>query len=353
MIYRNKRRWRIIRDYSIGWILASIFLSIVRGIGTIQLSYVNVDIWTSLLYSIILGPIFGCLSGLGQIFTIEHVYRRKSIQTLLIIRIFYAVLFISLIVVISYLVVGRGFLGLNVSLSAFAFEEGSFAIYFYMIVVDTFLTILSYINLMLGKGKLSKLLRGKYYHPRDEERIFMFIDLQSSTQLAEKLGHIHYSMFIQDCFNDMSEVAEYEADIYQYVGDGAILTWPIEKGVKNLNCLKAFFNFKKLLEDRKDYYLKKYDCNPVFKAGMNAGIVTVTEVGKYKKEIAYHGDTINTAARIQGMCNEFNKELLISGGLKKYLDVNEFKFEGLGSIELRGKKDEVEIYAVAFPGDLV
>ena len=53
------------------------------------------------------------------------------------------------------------------------------------------------------------------------------------------------------------------------------------------------------------------------------------------------------------MCNEFNKELLISGGLKKYLDVNEFKFEGLGSIELRGKKDEVEIYAVAFPGDLV
>jgi adenylate cyclase len=263
------------------------------------------------------------------------------------------VLFISLIVVISYLVVGRGFLGLKVSLYAFAFEDGSFAIYFYMVVVDTFLTILSYINLMLGKGKLSKLLQGKYYHPRDEERIFMFIDLQSSTQLAEKLGHIHYSMFIQDCFNDMGEVAEYEADIYQYVGDGAILTWSIKKGVNNLNCLKAFFHFKKLLEERKDYYLKKYDCKPVFKAGMNAGIVTVTEVGKYKKEIAYHGDTINTAARIQGMCNEFNKELLLSGGLKKYLDANEFKFEGLGSIELRGKKDQVEIYAVALSGDLV
>lgn len=346
MTYRNKRRWRIIRDYSIGWILASIFLSIVRGIGTIQLSYVNVDIWTSLLYSVILGPIFGCLSGVGQIFTIEYVYRRKSIQTLLIIRIFYAVLFISLIVIVSYLIVGRAFLGLKISLYEFAFEDGSFAIYFYLVVVDTFLTVLSYINLMLGKGKLSKLLQGKYYHPRDEERIFMFLDLQSSTKLAEKLGHIRYSMLIQDCFNDMSDVAEYEAEIYQYVGDGAILTWTLKKGVKNLNCLKAFFHFKKLLDDRMDYYLKKYDCTPVFKAGMNAGIVTVTEVGKYKKEIAYHGDTINTAARIQGMCNEFEKELLLSSELKKYLEGNEFKFEALGNIQLRGKKEQVEIFAV-------
>jgi len=37
---------------------------------------------------------------------------------------------------------------------------------------------------------------------------------------------------------------------------------------------------------------------------MNAGVVTVAEVGKYKKEIAYHKDTINTAARIQVKCNE-------------------------------------------------
>lgn len=293
-----------------------------------------------------MGPIFGLISGVGQIFTIEHVYRRRSIETLLIIRIFYAIVFITLIVVVSYLIVGRGFLGLEVSLYEFAFEDGSFAIYFYLVVVDTFLTILSYINLMLGEGKLNKLLRGKYYHPRDEERIFMFLDLQSSTQLAEKLGHIRYSMLIQDCFNDMGVVAEYGAEIYQYLGDGAILTWKLEEGLRNQNCLKAFFHFKRILFEKRDYYLKEYHSEPFFKAGMNAGIVTVTEVGKYKKEIAYHGDTINTAARIQGKCNEFDKDFLISGRFIMRLDNVEFGFDELGSIELRGKGELVEIYAV-------
>jgi adenylate cyclase len=73
-------------------------------------------------------------------------------------------------------------------------------------------------------------------------------------------------------------------------------------------------------------------------------------VGKYKKEIAYHGDTINTAARIQGKCNEFRKDLLISGALVKHLDQSAFSFEKLGSIELRGKGDLVDIFA-AFDGN--
>jgi adenylate cyclase len=244
-------------------------------------------------------------------------------------------------------IVGKGFLRLQVSFFEFAFEDGSFAIYFYLVVVDTMLTVLSYINLMLGKGKLSELLRGKYYNPREEERIFMFLDLQSSTQIAEKLGHIQYSRFIQDCFNDMAGVAEFDADIYQYIGDGAILTWKMKDGLKNNNCIHAYFIFKQTLAEKRDYYLNEYKSEPVFKAGMNAGMVTVTEVGKYKKEIAYHGDTINTAARIQGKCNEYGKNLLLSGALAGKLNGVEFKFEALGSITLRGKGEEVDIYAVS------
>jgi adenylate cyclase len=89
-----------------------------------------------------------------------------------------------------------------------------------------------------------------------------------------------------------------------------------------------------------------YDIIPHFKAGLHAGIVTVTEVGKYKKEIAYHGDTINTASRIQGKCNEFDQELLISENLKDQLGITRFIFNKLASIALRGKEKKVLIYAV-------
>ena len=188
-------------------------------------------------------------------------------------------------------------------------------------------------------------MKGRFYTPREEERIFMFLDLQSSTQLAEKLGHIKYSMLIQDCFSDLGVVVEDEAEIYQYVGDEAVLTWTLNDGVKNGNCLNAYFNFMKQLTKKHEYYRQNYDCFPFFKAGLHAGIVTVTEVGKYKKEIAYHGDTINTAARIQGKCNEFGKEILLSENLNSKLECDEYTFEKLGSIALRGKNEDVFIYA--------
>lgn len=215
-----------------------------------------------------------------------------------------------------------------------------------MLCVDIFMLILRQINLLIGENNLGKLLHGKFYTPKEEKRIFMFLDLQSSTHHAERLGHIKYSKMIQDCFNDLGVVIENEAEIYQYVGDEVILTWELKAGLRNQNCLNAFFNFKNQLNKKKEKYLKNYGYVPFFKAGVNSGMVIVTEVGKYKKEIAYHGDTINTAARIQGKCNTFKQELLISNNLKKQLVSTKFTFNEIGHIALKGKKEEVSIFSV-------
>ena len=118
----------------------------------------------------------------------------------------------------------------------------------------------------------------------------MFLDLRSSTTIAEKLGHEKYSRLMQDCFNDLGVVIENDAEIYQYVGDEAVLTWSMEGGLKDQNCIRAFFTFKERLERKSEYYQSTYGVQPEFKAGVNGGSVIVTEVGKYKKEIAYYGD---------------------------------------------------------------
>jgi len=247
---------------------------------------------------------------------------------------------------LSYFMVTQ-FFGEAKGFLAFAFEPGSGPIYFYIVTVDVLMLIVRQVNLMLGENNLSKLLRGKFYSPREEERIFMFLDLQSSTKHAENLGHIKYSKMIQDCFNDLGVVVENEAEIYQYVGDEVILTWQLKAGLRNQNCLNAFFNFKNQLHRKQEYYQRNYKCLPFFKAGLHAGIVTVTEVGKYKKEIAYHGDTINTAARIQGKCNDFNQDFLISQQLKNILGNTNYNYKELGTIPLQGKDNEVPICAVS------
>jgi len=222
------------------------------------------------------------------------------------------------------------------------------AVFAYLVVVSAILAFIRQTVNMVGGRVLGNLMLGKYHYPKDEERIFMFLDLKSSTTHAEKLGHTRFCRLIQDCFHDLTDSAiKHNVEIYQYVGDEAILTWTIEDGTKNLNCIKVYFEFQKELDRKSDHYKKEYDLEPQFKAGVNTGPVTVAEIGDIKRDIAYLSDVLNTAARIQDKCNEYGKPLLISGLLKKILPQDDsLTIEHIGKIELRGKSEEVDIYSV-------
>jgi adenylate cyclase len=199
-----------------------------------------------------------------------------------------------------------------------------------------------------GQGVLVSFLLGKYHQPKEESRIFMFMDLKSSTTYAESLGHLKYSQFIQDCFYDITDViTENDAKIYQYVGDEVVLSWDLKAGLANGHCIKTFFAYDSLIRAKRDYYQKNYGVVPEFKAGLHLGKVTVAEVGEIKKELAFHGDAINTTARIQDKCNQFRKRLLVSDAIKsKIEDQNLFEFTNLGDVTLKGKTQPVSLYEV-------
>lgn len=203
----------------------------------------------------------------------------------------------------------------------------------------------------LGQGVLINFLLGKYHHPKEEVRIFMFLDLKSSTKYAEEHGHIKYSQLIQDCFYDLTDVVfKREASVYQYVGDEVVLTWDLGKGIKNNNCLNTFFDFDKVLKNKSNYYREKYGTVPEFKAGLHYGKAIITELGGAKKEIAYHGDTVNTTYRIQTACNDLKKCLLISADLLSILHDKEldekYVIESKGIVQLKGEKHVVGLFSV-------
>ena len=217
----------------------------------------------------------------------------------------------------------------------------------YSVFVTILINFISQVNRKFGPGVLLPMFFGKYHQPKVEERIFMFLDLKDSTPYAEKLGHIKFSQLIQDCFYDLNLiVSNFKAEIYQYVGDEAILSWSPQKGIENLNCIAIFFAYQQKLAENESEYLQKYNLIPAFKAGVNIGEATIAEVGDVKREIAYHGDVLNTAARIQGVCNQYGKSLLVSEKLNKLLPAsNQFKNELVGEIPLKGKAKPVKIFS--------
>jgi adenylate cyclase len=219
---------------------------------------------------------------------------------------------------------------------------------YWAIVVPLALFLLQ-ISQKFGQGVLVNFLIGKYHQPKEEVRIFMFLDLTSSTTYAEQLGHLKYSELIQDCFFDLTDVVvNHHAEVYQYVGDEVVLTWKEKEGVENNNCLNVFFDYDRVIQERRDYYKGKYGVIPEFKAGANVGYVTVAEVGEIKKELAYHGDALNTAARIRSLCNEAKKRLLVSDALTGILSgLDEtFLIEPIGASHLKGKEGAVNLLSV-------
>lgn len=218
----------------------------------------------------------------------------------------------------------------------------------YFIICSIVFSFIKIANEKFGRGVFFNFLIGKYRTPKEEKRIFMFLDLQASTTIAEELGHYKYSELIQDCFYDLNRiVTKYDAEIYQYVGDEAVLSWKYKKGIKDNNCVNLFFHYQKRIQKKSKLYLKKYNHLPVFKAGLHGGKLIVTEVGTIKKEIAFHGDVINTSARIQGECNKYNELFLCSNKLIEDLTLpSKYTTEFIGDIKLKGKEERRKISAI-------
>ena len=201
----------------------------------------------------------------------------------------------------------------------------------------------------IGPGTLRNFFLGKYHHPVEEERIFMFLDMKSSTTIAENLGHVKYFEMLKEYFFDLSVgVIDYAGTIYQYAGDEMIVCWKLKDGLKNNNSIECFFAMKRALKNQEGKYNSKFGILPTFKAGLHYGMVTAGEIGSLKKEIIFTGDVLNTSARIQGLCNHFNADLLVSEDLAKLLHLPAtYEIRSVGENLLKGRSKKMEIFSIS------
>jgi adenylate cyclase len=339
----------------LGWVGALFLFYLVRfpGLEALQ-AFRDVDL-SGLDYRffiqicILAGVAMGLAYGILDLLLDRPRLRQMPYGVLILTQtVFHLTLLIVVIGVVRWIELWRtdqGF-GMGLWLST-TFNINTLILLAYTGVVSFTFNFLKQVNRKFGPGNLMRLLMGKYYHPREETRIFMFLDLKSSTSHAERLGHIRYSQLIQDCFRDLAVVIANRAEVYQYVGDEAVLCWEERIGLEDLNCLHAFFRFHDRLQERSAHYQANYGFVPEFKAGLNIGAVTAVEVGEIKKEIAFHGDVLNTAARIQAYCNEYQASMLISEYLRDALPHHQgFEMEDIGHLELRGRTRSLNAFAV-------
>src|SRR5262247_3442084 len=215
-------------------------------------------------------------------------------------------------------------------------------------LVSFLINFVRQLDRMLGPGTLLNLLLGRYHRPVAEERIFMFLDLNNSTPIAEALGPLRFNDFKNDFFHDLAEpVIETRGQIYQYVGDEAVVTWTVERGLRQGNCLRCVFLVSEQIHEQRDRYHTRYGIVPEFKAGLHGGPVVTAEIGDIKKDIVYSGDTVNTAARVEAQCRPLERQVLVSESLLRRCPLPaELEAEDMGERELRGKAGALRLFSV-------
>ena len=202
---------------------------------------------------------------------------------------------------------------------------------------------------IVGSGNLWRLLIGSYRRPQEEERVFLFMDLKGSTTIAEELGHARFSELLQECYQDLTQVVmRYEAAIYQYVGDEVVLSWPCtNKPETKRTGIYTYFAYKRALLIKENYYKARFGIVPDFRGGIDVGMVTITEVGDVKRQIVFHGDVLNTAARLLELCKKRNERLVVSHqvGIEVEQDSN-LRAIWQEEVSLRGKREPLKAYGI-------
>lgn len=207
--------------------------------------------------------------------------------------------------------------------------------------------IYSAISENLGHHVFLNFFFGKYHQPEIEKRIFMFLDMKSSTTIAEALGHIKYFKLLDIYYNIMSDpIINSSGEVYQYIGDEIVISWKPDTGINQANCIKCFFDIRDQLNKHKEEFFHEFGFEIGFKAGIHFGEVTIGEIGALKREIAFTGDVLNTTARIQSLCKELDADLLISGVIKDLLPHSPYQYSSKGEIELKGRNKKEELFSV-------
>lgn len=201
---------------------------------------------------------------------------------------------------------------------------------------------------LVGRGVLGKFLFGRFKKPGLVHRTFLFLDMNSSTSVAERVGHVEFFRLMQDFLVQAGEeIQNHGGEIYKYVGDEIIATWNIDEGARRARALQCVQSIGQRLYDSADYFQSSYGVVPDFKAGLHVGQAMVGELGHWKREVAYMGDSLNVTSRIQSACKSLKARILLSEDYHRLMiDHTRFKLQKAARGKLRGRESPMTLYKV-------
>ena len=142
-------------------------------------------------------------------------------------------------------------------------------------------------------------------------------------------------------------VDQYYGEVYQYVGDEMVVTWPVEEGRAEARPLACLFAIEAALAAAAPEFEREFGTAPRIRAALHAGEVVTGEIGGSRRSIVFHGDVMNTTSRIENATRTLGRHFLVSAdALERLEGAARYAPEDLGPQQLRGREAPMRVYAV-------
>lgn len=303
---------------------------IASGVGIALLYPAFSDDWkntTPFLNAFFIGLIGGVVIAIIEVEVFDPQKKRRSFLVMFSVKtilyfLFFAILVPSVMVLNESLYYNRGVFEhfQSEQFQNFLFQEDYSIILIYAFIFIAIIIFTRQISRKLGQGILLNYVFGRYHHPQEVERIFMYLDLRSSTTIAEQIGEFRFHNFIRDFFYDITNcIVMGKGKIYRYVGDQVVVSWKMTDGLENANCLQTYFYVKNQLKHLREKYVLEYGFAPKFSTSFHCGEIVIGEIGTVKSEIVYHGEVLHQLAAIEKLHGklDLDENILISEMLIK------------------------------------
>ncbi len=186
---------------------------------------------------------------------------------------------------------------------------------------------------------------------RELEVTVLFSDIRSFTSFSESRTPVEVLEVLNRYHDEMTEaVMEYGGTLTSFIGDGimAVFGAPIEQADHADRALAAA---TEMLEERLPTFNRwalQRGIEQPFRIGLglNSGPVMAGNLGA-RRRLLYTaiGDTVNTAARLEGMTKGTPHQMFVADSTKERLTVEAIGLEFVDEMTVRGKAEAVKIWA--------
>jgi adenylate cyclase len=197
----------------------------------------------------------------------------------------------------------------------------------------------------IGIETLFHLMIGTYHRPVVQQKVLVFVDINNSTALSERLGALQIKSLVGHFLFDISKpITDYGGEIYLYKGDGLIAVWDWLEAMRGDKILRAIDAVFAAVRREQSRYMAQFGVVPSFRIGVHGGDVVVSEQGDTKRSIGIYGSTINIASRMEEAAKLHGVACAISSDVAEALSDNAERLYPIGSDMIKGIATPITIF---------